>query len=90
MTPERRRVYDAMLSEPRRSPPVGLLAVAMHRPELAETMSALGLALRFNPRFEQRPRKFAIMGRIGIASSNGRPTRGRRARRAFPRPPLRR
>jgi len=45
LTPAQQRVYDAMLSGPRKSAPVGPLAVAMHRPELAEAWSALGLVL---------------------------------------------
>ena len=61
MTPGQQRVYDAMLSGPRKSAPVGPLAVAMHRPELAEAMSALGLVLRFNSSFEPRLREFTIL-----------------------------
>ncbi len=61
MTGAQRRVYDAMLSGPRKSAPVGPLAIAMHRPDLAEAMSALGLVLRFNSSFESRLREFAIL-----------------------------
>ena len=61
MTPAQRRVHDAMLHGPRKSAPVGPLAIAMHRPELAEAMSALGLVLRFNSTFEPRLREFAIL-----------------------------
>ena len=61
MTPAQRRVHEAMLSGPRKSAPVGPLAVAMHRPELAEAMSAMGLVLRFNSSFEPRLREFAIL-----------------------------
>lgn len=61
MTPEQRRVHDAMLSGPRKSAPVGPLAIAMHRPELAEAWSALGLVLRFNSSFEARLREFTIL-----------------------------
>lgn len=61
MTDEQRRVYDAMKSGPRRSPPVGPLAAAMHRPELAEKWSDLGLVLRFNSSFEPRLREFVIL-----------------------------
>ncbi len=61
MTPQQQRVYDAMLSGPRKSAPVGPLAVAMHRPELAEAWSALGLVLRFNSSFEPRLREFTIL-----------------------------
>jgi 4-carboxymuconolactone decarboxylase len=52
MTKEQREVYDAMLSGPRKSAPVGPLAIAMHRPELAQAMSALGLVLRWDCQFE--------------------------------------
>jgi 4-carboxymuconolactone decarboxylase len=61
MTDEQRRVYDAMVHGPRRSPPVGPLAAAMHRPELAEAWSALGLVLRFNSSFQPRLREFVIL-----------------------------
>ena len=61
MTPAQRRVYDAMINGERRSAPIGPLAIAMHRPELAETMSALGLVLRFNSTFEPRLREFTIL-----------------------------
>ena len=61
MTPAQRRVHDAMLSGPRKSAPVGPLAIAMHRPELAEAWSALGLVLRFNSSFEPHLREFTIL-----------------------------
>jgi len=61
LTPEQRRVYDAMVSGPRKSAPVGPLAVAMHRPALAEAWSALGLVLRFNSNFPPRLREFTIL-----------------------------
>lgn len=61
MTDEQRRVYQAMMNGPRRSPPVGPLAAAMHRPELAEKWSDLGLVLRFNSSFEPRIREFVIL-----------------------------
>src|SRR6185437_3818467 len=61
MTDEQRRVYQAMMNGPRRSPPVGPLAAAMHRPELAEKWSDLGLVLRFNSSFEPRLREFVIL-----------------------------
>src|ERR1700753_1436265 len=61
MTTEQRQVYDAMLNGPRKSAPVGPLAIAMHRPELAQAMSALGLVLRFGSRFEPRLREFTIL-----------------------------
>ena len=61
MTDEQRRVYEAMMSGPRRAPPVGPLAAAMHRPDLAEAWSDLGLVLRFHSSFEPRLREFVIL-----------------------------
>lgn len=61
MTDAQRRVHDAMMSGPRRAPPVGPLAAAMHRPDLAEAWSALGLVLRFNSSFPPRLREFVIL-----------------------------
>jgi 4-carboxymuconolactone decarboxylase len=61
MTDAQRRVYGAMMSGPRRSPPVGPLAAAMHRPDLAEKWSDLGLVLRFNSSFPPRLREFVIL-----------------------------
>ncbi len=61
MTDAQRRVYEAMLHGPRRSPPVGPLAAAMHRPDLAEAWSALGLVLRFNSSLLPRSREFVIL-----------------------------
>jgi 4-carboxymuconolactone decarboxylase len=61
MTAEQRRVHDAMITGQRKSAPVGPLAVAMHRPALAEAMSALGLVLRFNSTFAARLREFTIL-----------------------------
>jgi 4-carboxymuconolactone decarboxylase len=61
MTPEQRAVHDAMLAGPRKAAPIGPLAIAMHRPELAQAMSGLGLVLRFNSSFEPRLREFTIL-----------------------------
>jgi 4-carboxymuconolactone decarboxylase len=61
MNDAQRRVYEAMMSGPRGSPPVGPLAAAMHRPDLAEKWSDLGLVLRFNSSFEPRLREFVIL-----------------------------
>jgi 4-carboxymuconolactone decarboxylase len=61
MTEAQRRVYDAMINGPRRSPPVGPLAAAMHCPDLAEKWSELGVVLRFNSGFEPRLREFVIL-----------------------------
>jgi 4-carboxymuconolactone decarboxylase len=61
MTAEQRAVHDAMLAGPRKAAPIGPLAIAMHRPELAQAMSGLGLVLRFNSSFEPRLREFTIL-----------------------------
>jgi 4-carboxymuconolactone decarboxylase len=61
MTPQQRRVYHAMRTGRRKSAPVGPLAIAMHRPELAEAWSALGLVLRFDSTFAPRLREFTIL-----------------------------
>jgi 4-carboxymuconolactone decarboxylase len=61
MTAEQRAVHDAMRAGPRKAAPIGPLAIAMHRPELARTMSELGLVLRFNSSFEPRLREFTIL-----------------------------
>jgi 4-carboxymuconolactone decarboxylase len=61
MNADQRRVYDAMMNGPRRSPPVGPLAAAMHRPDLAEAWSNLGLVLRFNSSLPPRLREFVIL-----------------------------
>jgi len=61
MTPAQRQVHDTMINGPRKAAPIGPLAIAMHRPELAEAMSDLGLVLRFNSSFEPRLREFAIL-----------------------------
>ncbi len=61
MTEDQRLVYDSMVNGPRKSAPVGPLAIAMHRPELAQTMSALGLVLRFGSSFAPRLREFTIL-----------------------------
>ncbi len=61
MTAEQRQVFDAMVTGPRKSAPVGPLAIAMHRPELAQAMSNLGLVLRFGSSFKPRVREFTIL-----------------------------
>jgi len=61
MTEAQREVHDAMIQGPRKSAPVGPLAIAMHRPELAQAMSQLGLVLRFNSSFQPRLREFTIL-----------------------------
>ena len=61
MNAEQRQVFDAMVNGPRKSAPVGPLAIAMHRPELAQAMSQLGLVLRFGSTFAPRLREFTIL-----------------------------
>ncbi len=61
MTPEQVRVHEAMVNGPRKSAPIGPLAVAMHRPDMAQAMSNLGVVLRFNSTFAPRLREFAIL-----------------------------
>ena len=61
MTAEQRRVHDAMMNGPRRSAPVGPLAAAMYRPDLAEKWSELGLVLRSTVLFPPRLREFVIL-----------------------------
>jgi hypothetical protein len=66
MTDAQRRVHDAMMSGPRRSPPVGPLAAAMHRPDLAAcrtyghwaTCARIAITIRIRSRmalYEQLP-----------------------------------
>ena len=102
MTDAQRRVYEAMMNGPRRSPPVGPLAAAMHRPDLAEKWSDLGLVLRFNSSFPPRLREFVILltGRyLGLPvrvvlargrGAQGRPLRADHRDAASRRPQLRR
>ena len=61
MTPEQREVHQAMVNGPRKSAPIGPLAIAMHRPEMAQAMSNLGVVLRFNSTFAPRLREFTIL-----------------------------
>jgi hypothetical protein len=51
MTPEQRAVHDAMVNGPRKSAPVGPLAIAMHRPELAQAMSGSGVGAEVRVEF---------------------------------------
>ena len=73
MTDAQRRVYEAMMNGPRRSPPVGPLAAAMHRPDLAEKWSDLGLVLRFNSSF---PRACASSSSCSLAASGTASSKG--------------
>ena len=61
MTPTQREVHRAMIDGPRKSAPIGPLAIAMHRPEMAQAMSNLGVVLRFNSTFAPRLREFTIL-----------------------------
>jgi len=78
MTPAQRQVYDAMVNGPRKSAPVGPLAIAMHRPELAQAMSGLGLVLRrrhARPGFRtRRSKRYGMAGRGSRRGTNRRST----------------
>ena len=60
MTPEQRRVYDAVVAGPR-GVVVGPLRAALHNPELAERWQRLGECLRFNISVPARLRELAII-----------------------------
>ncbi len=59
LTPEQTRVYDAISSGPRGV--IGPLAAAIHRPDLCEKWSELGLVLRFNSSLSDRMREFVTL-----------------------------
>ena len=60
MTPEQRRVYDAVVSGPR-GVVVGPLRAALHSPELAERWQQLGEHLRFKLTIPMKLRELAII-----------------------------
>ena len=60
MTPEQRRVYDAVIAGPR-GHFVGPLRAVIHRPELAERWQLLGEILRFRTGFAPRLSELAIL-----------------------------
>lgn len=60
MTPEQRRVYDAVVAGPR-GVVVGPLRAALHSPELAERWQRLGEYLRFDMSVPARLRELAII-----------------------------
>ena len=60
MTPEQRRVYDAVVAGPR-GKFVGPLRAAIHRPELAEKWQQLGELLRFRTSLTPRLSELAIL-----------------------------
>ena len=60
MTPEQRRVHDAIVAGPR-GVVVGPLRAALHSPELAERWQRLGEYLRFNMSVPARLRELAII-----------------------------
>ncbi len=60
MTPEQRRVYDAVVSGPR-GKVVGPLRAALHSPELAERWQALGAFLRYRTQLTPRQSELAIL-----------------------------
>jgi 4-carboxymuconolactone decarboxylase len=60
MTPEQRRVYDAVVSGPRGSLR-GPLRAALHRPELADKWQQLGELLRYRTSLPARLSELAIL-----------------------------
>ena len=60
MTPEQRRVYDAVVSGPRGSLR-GPLRAALHRPELADKWQQLGELLRYRTSLPPRLSELAIL-----------------------------
>jgi 4-carboxymuconolactone decarboxylase len=60
MTPEQRRVYDAIVSGPRGAV-VGPLRAALHRPELADKWQQLGELLRYRISLPPAVREIAIL-----------------------------
>jgi 4-carboxymuconolactone decarboxylase len=60
MTPEQRRVYDAVVKGPR-GVVVGPLRAAIHRPELAEKWQEFGALLRYRTSLPPRLSELAIL-----------------------------
>jgi 4-carboxymuconolactone decarboxylase len=60
MTPEQRRVYDAIVSGPRKTL-VGPLRAALHVPELADKWQQLGELLRYRTSLPPRLSELAIL-----------------------------
>ena len=60
MSADQKRVYDSVVSGPRKMV-VGPLRAALHRPELAERWSALGEILRFRTSLPPRLSELAIL-----------------------------
>jgi len=60
MTPEQRRVYDAVVSGPR-GVVVGPLRAALHSPELAERWQQLGETLRYKLTIPMKLRELSIL-----------------------------
>jgi 4-carboxymuconolactone decarboxylase len=60
MTPEQRRVYDAIVEGPRGTV-VGPLRAALHRPELAEKWQQLGELLRYRTSLPPQISEIAIL-----------------------------
>ena len=60
MTPEQRKVYDAVVSGPR-GVVVGPLRAALHRPELADKWQQLGEILRYRTSLPPRLSELAIL-----------------------------
>jgi 4-carboxymuconolactone decarboxylase len=60
MTPDQRRVYDAIVSGPRGTL-VGPLRAALHRPDLADKWQQLGAMLRYGTSLPPRLSELAIL-----------------------------
>src|SRR5215813_1128145 len=60
LTPEQRRVYDAVVSGPR-GELRGPLRAALHRPELADKMQQLGELLRYRTSLPPHLKELAIL-----------------------------
>lgn len=69
MTPEQRRVYDAIVSGPR-GRLVGPLRAALHRPELADKWQQLGAMLRFGTSLPPQLSELAILVTARHTQSN--------------------
>lgn len=60
LTPEQRRVYDAVVAGPRGTV-IGPLRAAIHNPELADRWQQLGEVLRYNTSLDPRHKELAII-----------------------------
>jgi 4-carboxymuconolactone decarboxylase len=60
LTPEQRRVYDAIIAGPRGAM-IGPLRAALHNPDLADRWQQLGEVLRYSTTLKPRHRELAIL-----------------------------